>query len=611
MPTASELRTQIVGLVRTLAPEVLAPVEAMDLVRELSTIEKAAATGRMLAALRVARTDTWRGQGHASAADWLAAQAGISVREAAAQLGTAKRAERLPETDQAMRNGKLSPGQADAVTDAASADPTAEQDLLDSAANDTTAALREKAAKTRAAATDTATKERRARAQRSMRSHTDAHGAFHLNLQGPAVDGVRILALLRPHQEQAFREARSNQSSGDRDTYDNRSYDAFLSLLGVNTSAPSAQPSHSPATGAGATPPAAATSTPNPAAQPPPAPIPGRPIEYEETDRGRLDGLPSSATSGPDGQRPPPPAATPASRPPGGDNIKVIVRIDHTALLRGHTVAGETCDIPGYGPIPVAAARELMQDAFLAAILTKGNDVCTVAHLGRNLSAHQRTAIEALGLRCSNRACNRTIAIQIDHRTPWAAHQETKLDNQDPLCPGCHNLKTHHGWALEPGTGPRRFTPPPTPPTPPTPPPPTPQRGPAGRRRSAATNRDGATSAATSPSRGSGPKLGSDQARNGVSGSSEAAATSTDGVVSGVVSRRSVRGPRSAGRSGRSARRCNGPQIEPAVPSRAGLTLATPQRSRRRVERAGKVPDPAGAEGYRRPSHLVSGTARA
>ena len=68
--------------------------------------------------------------------------------------------------------------------------------------------------------------------------------------------------------------------------------------------------------------------------------------------------------------------------------------------------------------------------------------------------------IEALGLRCSNIACNRTIALQIDHRTPWADDPRTLLDNQDPLCPDCHRRKTHHHWRLEPGSGPRRFLPP-------------------------------------------------------------------------------------------------------------------------------------------------------
>ena len=89
---------------------------------------------------------------------------------------------------------------------------------------------------------------------------------------------------------------------------------------------------------------------------------------------------------------------------------------------------------------------------------TKGRDVVNVAHLGRVPNAFQRTALEATGTACSNIACNRTVNVQIDHRVPYDDRPETKLDNLDPLCsPTCHDLKTHHGWLLEPGTGRRRF----------------------------------------------------------------------------------------------------------------------------------------------------------
>jgi hypothetical protein len=423
MATTAELRTELVAVVRALDPAVLSGESAAAVVRDLAVIEKAAATGRMFAALRVAQTDAWRGQGHASAADWLAAQAGITVREAASQLGTAKKAERLPKTKAAMRKGDLSPDQAEAVTGAAAADPGAEDSLLDSARNDTTSQLRDKAAKAKAAATDAATRERRIRAARSLRTRTDAEGAFCLSLRGPAIDGVRLQALLRPFEEQAFRAGRTD---GIRDTFENRAYDAFYALL-THLQAHAEGP-EAPAT------PAPAAATPVPTAEP--------------TDAA------------------PPPTAAPPARLPGGNNTKVIVRIDHTALARGHTTAGETCEVAGLGPISVATAKVLMDDAFLAAVITRGRDVINVAHLGRGLNAHQRTALEALGLRCSNRACNRTIALQIDHRTPYAHVPETRLDNQDPLCPDCHRRKTHHGWHLEPGHGPRRFLPP-RPPDPP------------------------------------------------------------------------------------------------------------------------------------------------
>ncbi|MEZ5203113.1 MAG: DUF222 domain-containing protein [Acidimicrobiales bacterium] len=393
MRITEELRNQALAVAGSVDPELMSGAQAAVAVEDLAVAEKALAGTLMFVALRVARTDAWRNQGFASAADWLASKAGVSVHEAHRQLGTAKRADRLPKTKDAMKRGDLSPDQADAVTDAAAADPAAEDDLLDTAARDTHRKLREEAAKRKAAATDARGRERRVHAQRSKRSWTDADGAFHLHLRGPAADGVRIEALLRPFEEQAFRAARGGEV---RDTFENRAYDAFLAALGVANS-----------------------SAIEPAA----------------------------------------PAGAPA-RVPGGNNTKVIVNVDHAALLRGHTVAGETAHVAGVGPVPVAAIREILRDdPFLAVVVRKGRDVVSVAHHGRGLNAAQRTAIEADGIRCSNIACNRTVAIEIDHRVPYAADPVTDLANQDPLCPNCHRLKTHHGHHLEPGRGRRRLLP--------------------------------------------------------------------------------------------------------------------------------------------------------
>jgi hypothetical protein len=146
---------------------------------------------------------------------------------------------------------------------------------------------------------------------------------------------------------------------------------------------------------------------------------------------------------------------------PGGNNTKVIVTVDHTALLRGHTIAGETCHIAGVGPISVEAVRDILRnDPFLAVVVKKGQDIVNVAHHGRGLNAAQRTAIEAVGVRCQNITCNRTIGIQIDHRVPYGTDPITELHNADPLCTPDHILKTHHGHELEPGTGRRRLLPP-------------------------------------------------------------------------------------------------------------------------------------------------------
>ena len=397
----TNIRMQALQLAQDLDPQLLTAQQSLHVVEDLAVAEKAIATSLIFAAVRVASTELWRGHGHQTAADWLAAQLGITVREAKAMLQTGKRAENHPKTKAAMKKGTVSPSQAGTITDAADDDPDVEDDLLGTAEHDTTAKLEEKAAAAKAAATDEHQKAARARRGRYRSSRLNPDGTFDLHLHGPAADLAKIEAQLRPWDEKIFNEGTLNPD-GSRDTFANRAYDGLIAFL-----------TH---------------------------------------QHNGLDPRPSA--SGDDVADGPAPIKL-----PGGNNVKVIIRIDWEALMRGHTIAGETCDIPGLGPLPVSAVKDLMDDAFLAAIVTKGRDVHTVAHLGRGLSVHQRTAIEWTGTACSNIACNRTIT-DMDHRIPWNQHQQTHLHNIDPLCDHDHHLKTHHGWTLEPGTGRRRFLPP-------------------------------------------------------------------------------------------------------------------------------------------------------
>jgi uncharacterized protein DUF222 len=58
-------------------------------------------------------------------------------------------------------------------------------------------------------------------------------------------------------------------------------------------------------------------------------------------------------------------AENPSPTERSGPRALVHVRVDHAALVRGRTERGETCEIPGVGPIPVATARALSSDAIL------------------------------------------------------------------------------------------------------------------------------------------------------------------------------------------------------------------------------------------------------
>jgi hypothetical protein len=174
----------------------------------------------------------------------------------------------------------------------------------------------------------------------------------------------------------------------------------------------------------------------------------GRREPYEAYN---ADALVALATSAPGGGEP----------LPKGADAKIILRLDYPAFVRGHTERGETCEIAGIGPVPVTVARELAQDAFIAAVITKGVDVATVAHLGRRPTALQRTALQWRDPECCVEGCHQTARLEIDHREDWARTKRTRLKSLDRLCDHHHDLKTRYGWRLDLGTGKRPTRPPP------------------------------------------------------------------------------------------------------------------------------------------------------
>jgi hypothetical protein len=93
-------------------------------------MEHICATLKALAAARVAETELWRLGGDKTPAHMLGRKSGEAVSKAQQQLDNAKRLRSHPKTDAAARTGKLSPDQQAAITDAAEADPRAEDDLL-------------------------------------------------------------------------------------------------------------------------------------------------------------------------------------------------------------------------------------------------------------------------------------------------------------------------------------------------------------------------------------------------------------------------------------------------------------------------------------------------
>jgi hypothetical protein len=137
-----------------------------------------------------------------------------------------------------------------------------------------------------------------------------------------------------------------------------------------------------------------------------------------------------------------------------------LVRVDHAALVRGHVEGDEVCEIAGLGPIPVHVARELLGDAIVKLVITKGVDVANVTHLGRKATIAQQVALWWRDPECPREGCTRAQRLEIDHRNDWVKTKHTRIDDLDRLCGHDHDLKTNHGWALVEGTGKRPMVPP-------------------------------------------------------------------------------------------------------------------------------------------------------
>ena len=413
------------NLVGGLEPGTLSGDQAALLVRKLAEVERLAAAGKALAAARVDESNRWRRDGHRSAAHWMAAQTGSSVRGAMEAIDTAKRVAKLPQVEEAFRAGELSAAQAGEISAAATASPQSEHDLLNAAKTETLAGLREHCRRTRhAALPDEAARNEAIRLSRYFRPHKAPDGAFEAAIRGTNLDGATLMAALDPFQKQIFDNARRN---GDREPYEAYAFDALIALAQSRT-----QPAPPTATTTPTTTAPATTSAPTSGPKPTPTSPPTSPSTSDPAPAPTSPRTPPPAplpAPSPSSSLPPPPTPTqpPPPSPPSpspsmiadGPAAMIHVRVDHTALRRGHTIDGEICEIPGIGPIPVATATMLAADAIINVLLVDGVDVTRIAHTGRTVTAHQRTALRERSSTCEVPGCDARNNLEIDHDDPW------------------------------------------------------------------------------------------------------------------------------------------------------------------------------------------------
>lgn len=151
----------------------------------------------------------------------------------------------------------------------------------------------------------------------------------------------------------------------------------------------------------------------------------------------------------------------------GGDgsarrkDVRTFVHVTDTALMRGRTEAGETCEVTGVGPVSVHDARTMIgADPFVSLIETDGVDVRRVVRLGRRRPPEVDDALLVRDRSCVVPGCGSTWRLEAHHTVPFAESGRTTLDELATLCHRHHDLITHHGHRLEGGPGTWAWRPP-------------------------------------------------------------------------------------------------------------------------------------------------------
>lgn len=135
-----------------------------------------------------------------------------------------------------------------------------------------------------------------------------------------------------------------------------------------------------------------------------------------------------------------------------GPPAHVLLRLDATALRRGHLEGDELCEIDGVGPVSLRLARQLLGDALLTVVLATGKDIHTVSKTTRTITARLRAALEIRDRTCCVPGCDTSHFLEIHHwKLEYALNGRTELANLARLCSRHHSMATNTGWRLTRG----------------------------------------------------------------------------------------------------------------------------------------------------------------
>ena len=383
-------------------PDLITTGDAALLLGLFTAVERAGVAGQTLVARRAAESRQWRDEGHRSPAFWVAKTTGTAPGQAVGLIENSEALLSLPQTSEALVRGELSGVQLKEIAAVAGRNPGVEKGLLEAAERHGLKGLREECQRVKARSvseTEARARYQEIRRNRSLHLWTDHEGVGRVDARLAPDDFARVVGAVRTEANAVFREARR---AGHREPGAAYDADALVALV----------------TGTGSSETGSSGRTPS-------------------SSSGRTAGSGAGKSGG--------------GRPP----TLMHLRVDLAALRRGNLDEGEVCEIPGVGPVPLATAVHEVGEAILKVIIGDGVDVRTVAHIGRAVPAHLRSALENRDETCVVPGCDVGRGLEIDHyKIGFAQDGPTELWNLCRLCRWHHHLKTYCGYEItgDPGS---------------------------------------------------------------------------------------------------------------------------------------------------------------
>ena len=135
-------------------PKLWSGEECAALAERFARVENAAQAARARASARAGACGAHRARGFASTREWMAASAGTSMRDAKTALETVAAVQSLPDTRDALANGRISLAQAEEIAKTETAVPGTELELLELAKDSSLGGVRERGRRIRLDAMD-------------------------------------------------------------------------------------------------------------------------------------------------------------------------------------------------------------------------------------------------------------------------------------------------------------------------------------------------------------------------------------------------------------------------------------------------------------------------